>query len=153
MTSRRTMLALVTGTIVAPSALACSTTSDDGSLQAQVLRAHRKASVVILARVVTAGFQEPLVSPFGESPMHRAKLEVIETWKGKHQPGSFLQTFAATTPGTCAVVLTPGETHLLYLRNKEPYDVSLSHRNARLESAAQEIELLRSHFGEIPPAT
>jgi hypothetical protein len=142
------MLALVTGTVIAPSALSCNLAPENGDLRTQILRAHRKASVVVLARVVTAGFQGPLSSPLGESPTHQARLEVIEAWKGKQQPGDLIRTFAATAPGTCAVVLTPGETHLLYLRNREPYDVSLSHRNAKLDVATQEIEILRSLFGK-----
>lgn len=145
MTTRRAMLVLVAGTILAPPVLSCNTAHEGESLQTQVLGAHKKASVVVLARVVAAGFQGPLTSPLGESPTYHARLEVIETWKGKHQPGSLLQTFAATTPGTCAAVLTPGETYLLYLRNKEPYNLSLSHRSAKFDVAAEEIELLRAH--------
>ena len=148
MNTGRAILALVTGTLFAQSAFTCNIAPERGSLQSQVLRAHKNAVVVVLARVVEATFQHALSSAFGESPTHRARLEVIETWKGRHQPGSLLETIEPTRPGTCAVVLTPGETYLLYLRNKEPYDVSLSRRSAKLGEASQDIAILRSRYGK-----
>jgi hypothetical protein len=148
MNRRRAILALVLGTLVAPAALTCNIASERGSLKSQVLRAHKGASVVVLAKVVDARFQGSFSSSFSESPIHRARLEVIEVWKGKHRPGTFLETTASTKPGVCAVVLTPGETYLLYLRNREPYDVSALHRSAKLADASQDIQILRSEFGK-----
>jgi hypothetical protein len=144
MTTRRAILALVTGTLISSSTLACRiASSEGGSLRKQVLRARKSASAVLLARVVDARFQNAFASPFGESPAHHARLEVIEKWKGKHEPGTHLDVIAPTSAGTCSVVLTPGETYLLYLHDKEPYDVSVSRRNARLRDAAEDIEILR----------
>jgi hypothetical protein len=146
MTTKRDILALIAGFLVAPSALTCSSSSDSQPVQTQVLRPHKSSSVVVLAKVIEAKFQDALFTPFGESPTHRAKLEVIESWKGRHQPGSFVEAITPTFNGTCAVVLTPGETYLLYLRAKAPYDVSLSPRSARIVDASQDLEILKSRF-------
>lgn len=144
MTTRRTILSFVTGTLISSSTFACLAAPGRGSVREQVLRARKNASAVLLATVVDAKFQDAFASPFGEAPTHRAKLEVMETWKGMHEPGSHLEAIASTSVGTCSVVLTPGETYLLYLHDKEPYNVSLSRRNARLHDAAEDIEILRS---------
>ena len=146
MSIKRNILVLITGILVAPSALACSIPPDSGSVQSQVLRAYKSASVVVLARVIEAKFQDALSAPFGESPTHRAKLEVMESWKGSHQPGSFLEAITPPTTEACAVVLTSDGTFLLYLRGKQPYDVSSSRRSSRIGEASQDIEILRSQF-------
>lgn len=113
-----------------------------------MLRAHGNASAVVLAKAIEAGFQDALAASFGEAPTQRAKLEVLENWKGRHQPGSVLQTTMSTRIGTCGMVVTPGEVYLLYLHNQEPYDLALSRRSARLVDASADIEILRSRFGK-----
>jgi len=147
MITRRALLSLAAGSLISPLALTCNSAPERGSLEKQVLRAHRKASTVVLARVIEAGFQNSF-SHIGEPPTHRAKVEVLESWKGNREPGSTLQTTMPTSIGACGMVLTPGETYLLYLHDKEPFDLSLSRRGARLVDASAEIGILRSHFGK-----
>lgn len=139
------MLSFVTASLVAPPTLACIPASHGGNLEEEVLQAYKRASAVVLAEVVEARFQKTPTARFGEPPIHRARLKVLVKWKGKHDPGSLIETTTQATASSCNAVLAPGELHLLYLRGGEPY-VLTSARHLRLEDAAHDIGILGDRY-------
>lgn len=149
MIPRRAILSFVTTSLVAPPTLACIPASHGGNLEKEVLTAYRQASAVVLAEVVEARFQKTPTAPFGESPVHRARLKVLVKWKGRHDPGSLIETTTQVSAEMCNAVLAPGELHLLYLRGREPY-VLTSARHLRLEDASHDIGILGDRYRKSP---
>lgn len=143
------MLSFVTASLVVPPGLACIPASRGGNLEKEVLRAYRQASAVVLAEVVDARFQSNPPSRFGESQLHRARVKVMVKWKGKHDPGSLIDTTTELSAATCNAPLAPGELHLLYLRGREPYVLTYS-RHLRLEDASHEIGILGDRYRRTP---
>ncbi len=146
------MLSFVTASLVARPALACIPETSGANLEKVVLGAYRQASAVVLAEVVDARFLRMPTAPFGKSPTHRARLKVLVKWKGRHEPGSLLETLTPATATMCSTVLAPGELHLLYLRGREPY-VLTSGRHLRLEDATRDIEILGDRYRGAPDGT
>lgn len=143
------MLSFVTASLVAPPTLACIPVSLGGNLEKEVQRAYRQASAVVLAEVIDTRFQTSPLSRFGESQLHRARMKVLVKWKGKHDPGSLIDTTTEVSAATCKVPLAPGELHLLYLRGREPYVLTYS-RHLRLEDASRDIEILGDRYRRAP---
>ncbi|HWL63872.1 MAG TPA: hypothetical protein VNQ32_13835 [Steroidobacteraceae bacterium] len=143
------MLSFATASLVAPPTLACIPASHGGNLEKEVLSAYKQASAVVLAEVVEARFQKTSTAPFDESPVHRARLKVLVKWKGRHDPGSLIETTTQVTAAMCDAVLAPGELHLLYLRGSEPYSLT-SARHLRLEDASHDIGILGDRYRRAP---
>lgn len=143
------MFSFVTASLVVPPGLACIPVSSGSNLEKEVQRAYRQASAVVLAEVVDARFQRSPPSRFGESQQHRARLKVLVKWKGKHDPGSMIDTTTEVSAATCNAPLAPGELHLLYLRGREPYVLTYS-RHLRLEDASHDISILGDRYRRAP---
>lgn len=143
------MLSFVTASLVVPPGLACIPASGGGNLEKEVLSAYRQASAVVLVEVVDARFQTNSPSRFGETQLHRARVKVMVKWKGKHDPGSLIDTTTELSAATCNVPLALGELHLLYLRGREPYVLTYS-RHLRLEDASPDIGILGDRYRRAP---
>ncbi len=144
MIQRRTLISFVTASLVAPPTLACVPVTRGANLESEVLRAYQEAAAVVLAEVIEAR-TEKRYPPFGDGPVHHARLRVMVQWKGRHEPGSEIETTAGTGAAMCNAVLARGEVHLLYLPADEPYELT-SIRHLKLEDASQDIRILGDRY-------
>lgn len=142
------MLSFVTASLIAPPTLACTPVTRGANLEREVLLAYREAAAVVLAEVIDAR-TEKAYPPFGDGATHHARLKVMVKWKGRHEPGSEFETIAGTGAAMCNAVLAPGEVHLLYLGNREPYELT-SIRHLPLEEASQDIQILGDRYRRAP---
>lgn len=138
------MLSLVTASLVTPPGLACIPVVKGASLEREVMLAYQQASAVVLAEVIEAK-SERAFPPFGEGATHHARLRVMVTWKGRYEPGSEFETFAGNGAAMCNAVLEAGEVHLLYLGDREPYDLTTI-RHLPLKDASQDIQVLGDRY-------
>jgi hypothetical protein len=144
MISRRSILSLVTASLVAPRGHACVPVVRGANLEREVMLAYQQAAAVVLAEVIEAT-AEKAFPPFGEGATYHARLKVMVTWKGRYEPGSEFDTIAGNGAAMCNAVLEAGEVHLLYLEGSEPYDLTAI-RHLPLKNASQDIQLLGDRY-------
>ena len=122
-------------TVLAPNLASATTCWPEGGERAQVRKAFDASSAVFSAYVLetTQQAQEP-----------RAKVSVLQVWKGELAIGQIVETTAAesVTFVSDGVVASPGTALLVYSSSAEPYLLHTCSRTRVLDDATGDIPLL-----------
>lgn len=135
----RLLTMLLTLAAAGPAA-ACSCVFPEGSRPKQVRMAFEQADFVYSAYVDS-------ISPATASAPRKARLRIMQVWKGDLEPDMWLEVTSDSEQGICGTEVQPDTAILAYLNGPVVTDCTLT---GSLSEATQDIGLLNRLYKRRP---